>query len=136
MGRQVLTFLLVFLGIFLLMKTCSAPPAERRGLAVEQPDEPPADAAVLRHGKSGAEVRLAADGSVVTITEGAAAVMRPVRAGRRPFRVILGQTDRAKKIPKRSGRARICPRADGGTSTRRTSCGSRRACDSRRTGAR
>ena len=99
MGRQVLTFVLVFAGIWLLMKTCSAPPAERRGLAVEQPDEIPKDAAVLRHEKSGAEAVLAADGSVVTIAEGENAVMRPVRAGRRPFRVILGQTDRARAIP-------------------------------------
>jgi YidC/Oxa1 family membrane protein insertase len=99
MGRQVLTFVLVFLGIWLLMRSCSAPPAQHRGLVVEQPDEPPKDAVVLRHEKSGAEVRLAADGSVVTIAEGETAVMRPVRAGRRPFRVILGQTDRAKRIP-------------------------------------
>ncbi len=101
MGRQILTFVLVFVGLILLMKTCSKAPEQHRGLRVERPDPVPEDkdAAVLRHEGSGAEVRLASDGSVASITEKGAAVVRPVKAGRRPFHLHLGQTQSPKRLP-------------------------------------
>ncbi|MFI5402566.1 MAG: YidC/Oxa1 family insertase periplasmic-domain containing protein [Planctomycetota bacterium] len=99
MGRQTLTFVVVLVGIFLLMQTCAPKPQQRRGLAVEPADPVPEDAIVLRHPGSGAEVRLASDGSVASITEGQAAVVKPVRAGRRPFHLHLGNTASPKRLP-------------------------------------
>jgi len=100
MGRQIVTFVLVFVGILLLMKTCSSKPAKPHGgLRVETVDAVPGDAVVLTHPTSGAEVRLAGDGSVVSITQGGTPVVRPVRAGRRPFHVHLGRTDQPKRLP-------------------------------------
>ncbi len=99
MGRQVLTFVLVFVGIFLLMRSCSPEATTPRGLRVETPDPPPPDAVVLTHAATGAEARLAADGSVVSITDGGAPVVRPVRAGRRPFHLHLGRTEAPKRLP-------------------------------------
>jgi len=97
MGRQILTFVIVLVGLMLLMKTCAGKPGQGGGIVVEKP-APDADATVLTHAGSGAEVRLAPDGSVASIQEGAP-VVRAVAADRRPFHLFLGQTDTAARIP-------------------------------------
>jgi YidC/Oxa1 family membrane protein insertase len=91
MGRQILTFVIVFVGIILLTRSCFAPPHPAKGVAMERPDGAGEEALVLR-AASGAEARLAPDGAVAAILDAGAEVVRPVPATRRPFHVALGHT--------------------------------------------
>jgi YidC/Oxa1 family membrane protein insertase len=99
MGRQILTFALVFLVLMFVMRGCFEKPPEKKGIPVERPDTPPADAHVLRHEASGAEATLGPDGSVASITVKGVPVVRPVPASRRPFHVFVGKTEGAMRIP-------------------------------------
>ncbi|HEX5138725.1 MAG TPA: YidC/Oxa1 family insertase periplasmic-domain containing protein [Planctomycetota bacterium] len=97
MGRQILTFAIVFIVLmFIMPKACTAPSA-KGGLPVETPDPLPEGAAVLKQG--GTEVVLGPDGSVASITAGGVPVMRPVAASRRPFHLFLRKTENALAIP-------------------------------------
>jgi len=87
MSRQILTFVIVFLGIFLLMKTCMATkpkpgPAAAEPVAEEKETYPLADEA------SGTTVLLARDGSVVSVRRGESEWVRPVPATRRTFHLL------------------------------------------------
>ncbi len=99
MGRQILTFVLVFFAIIMVTRSCFSPPPAKKGIPVERPDAAPGEAPVLKHEATGTEVVLGPDGSVAAITVGGAPVMRPVPADRRPFHLFLGRTEKAKRIP-------------------------------------
>ena len=106
MGSKILTFALVFAGIFLLMKTCSPQPETPQGLPRETPDALPAGD-LLEAGS--AKVLFAPDGSVASIRSGDVDVVRAVRAGRRPFHVHLGQTQTPSRLPDTGWTSELLP---------------------------
>jgi len=86
MSRHLLTFVLVLVGLMLLMRTCQPP----KGGAVAVRTEPVPDAPqVYVLEAPGVAVRLAPDGSVVSIESDGEPVVRNVTASRRPFHVFL-----------------------------------------------
>lgn len=91
MSRQILTFVVVFIGIMLLMRMCSAPQQEQGALRTE---------AVEKTGGASelGPVTLAPDGSIVTVAGGERPVVRTVPPWRQALRFLVRVRGREEPI--------------------------------------
>ncbi|MHC4493951.1 MAG: YidC/Oxa1 family insertase periplasmic-domain containing protein [Planctomycetota bacterium] len=82
MSRKILTFVIVFVGILFLMRTCTAPPPGGTTLPIEKVE---AAGETFPLGT----VALAPDGSIVSVAEGERPVVRTVPPWRRALRFLV-----------------------------------------------
>jgi len=82
MSRQILTFVIVFVGILLVMRTCAAKPPDATAVLTEKVEAP---GETLQLGP----VAVAPDGSIVAVVEGEKPVVRTVPPWRRPLRFLV-----------------------------------------------
>jgi len=87
MSRQILTFVIVFFGIWLLMRTCTATKPQQ-GPAAAEPVAEESETYPLEDEATGTTVLLARDGSVVSVRRGASEWVHPVPATRRTFHLL------------------------------------------------
>jgi len=89
MSRQILTFVIVFVGILLVMRTCTSKPVDGTTLRTESVEAP---GETFRLGP----VSLAPDGSIASVTVGSSPVAHTVRPWRRALHFLIrlrGQED-------------------------------------------
>jgi len=107
MGRQILTFFIIFGALFFLMRGCQKPPGAPAALAVERlaPEEGKEGQVELVDSEHGVAVTLARDGTIVRATDRSGPVFERVNRARRPLHLNERRSGGTQAIPADGWRA-------------------------------
>ena len=113
MSRQILTFLIVFAGLMLLMRSCAGSASLPPAVGTSRPETlDEVDLVRLTDDETATVVELARDGTIVSARIGPVDVIRPVVSYRRPFHLLVNTSERRTGLPFEAWTA--APTDDGG----------------------